>query len=113
MVYTLSKPSIKSVSSVNQTEHLLKKQFPKRHEHYILEDFFCFNQNQGHIVDWNDARNILVTEDFIIGLVEGLDQEVGIAASSVMYNISSTEENQSEVKVNNKSDTTLVENLFS
>lgn len=91
MVYTPSKPSIKSASSVNQTEHLLKEQFPKRHEHYILEDFFCFNQNQGHIVDWNDARNILVTEDFI----------------------SSTEENQSEVKVNNKSDTTLVENSFS
>lgn len=87
MVYTPSKPIIESANSVKKTEHLLKKQFPKRHEHYILEDFFCFNQNQGDIVDWNDARNILVTEDFIIGLVEGLDQEVGLAASTVMYNI--------------------------
>lgn len=87
MVFTPTNPSAEVDSAVMKVEHLLKKKFPKRQEHYILEDFFCFHQDQGHIIDWNDARNILVTEDFIIGLVKGLDQEVGLAASTVMYNI--------------------------
>ncbi|MGH2415467.1 MAG: hypothetical protein ACRDEA_17610 [Microcystaceae cyanobacterium] len=70
-----------------QTKHFWKKKYPKRYEHYILEDFFCFQQEKGEIIDWNDARNILVSEDFIIGLIEGLEQEVGNASSVVMYNI--------------------------
>lgn len=69
------------------TQHILKKKFPKRQEHYILEDFFSFQHEQGSIIDWNEARNTLVTEDFIIGLMQGLDQEVGGAAGVVMYHI--------------------------
>lgn len=87
MVFTTTHPSPAIGNTVKQTEHLLKKKFPKRHEHYILEDFFSFHPGQGHITDWNEARNVLVTEDFIIGLVEGLDQEVGIASNAIMYNI--------------------------
>lgn len=70
-----------------KTEHFWKQKYPKRHEHYILEDFFHFQQDRGEIIDWNEARNILVSEDFIIGLIKGLEEEVGSASSVVMYNI--------------------------
>lgn len=87
MVFTPQKPSADLGRVIKKTEHILKKKYPKRHEHYILEDYFCFHQDQGSIIDWNEARNILVTEDFIIGLIQGLEQEVGSASSVVMYNI--------------------------
>ena len=68
-------------------KHLLKNKYPLKHQHYCLEDFFCFQSNTGKIVDWNQSRNILVTEDFIIGLIEGLEREIGNASSVIMYNI--------------------------
>jgi uncharacterized protein len=71
----------------NQAEHKLRQKYPQRHNHYALQDFLCFQADAGTISDWNDARNILVSEDFIIGLIEGLEEEVGSASSVVMYNI--------------------------
>ena len=68
-------------------ENIVKKKYPQKHAHYSLEDFLCFHSKTGKIIDWNESRDILVTEDFIIGLVEGLEQEVGAASSVVMYNI--------------------------
>jgi predicted hydrocarbon binding protein len=69
------------------TPHLLKQKYPKKHDHYRFEDFFQFQPNKGIVTDWNEARNIFATEDFIVGLVEGLEQEVGSASSVVMYSI--------------------------
>lgn len=66
---------------------LLKNKYPDRHHHYRLEDFFTFQSQQGSIIDWNESRNILATEDFIVALIQGLDQEVGSASSVLMYNI--------------------------
>ena len=66
--------------------HLLKQQYPQRHFHYSLKDFFSFQTN-GTISDWNDSRNILVSENFIVGLIAGLEEEVGDASGVVMYNI--------------------------
>ena len=60
-------------------EHILRKQYPQKHPHYSAKDFFCFQGNTGKIIDWNQSRDILVTEDFIIGLIEGLEQEIGSA----------------------------------
>lgn len=60
---------------------------PKKHSHYSFKDFFQFEADKGTIVDWNDAQNILATEDFIIGLVEGLEEEVGEASAAIMYTI--------------------------
>jgi uncharacterized protein len=60
---------------------------PHKHNHYGVRDFFQFNSTQGTIVDWNDSRNILVTEDFIIGLIQGLEEEVGEASGATMYTI--------------------------
>ncbi len=68
-------------------QHLLKKKFPKKHHHYCLEDFFSFDTGNGSIADWNESRNALTTEDFIIGLIEGLEAEVGNASGVVLYQI--------------------------
>ena len=53
------------------------KNVPKKHNHYALKDYFQFNPEFGTITDWNDTRNVLTSEDFIIGLLEGLQEEVG------------------------------------
>lgn len=68
------------------SKNLWKSKYPKKHDHYTLEDF-SFRYQQGDITDWNESRNVLVTEDFIVGLIEGLEEEVGSASSVVMYNI--------------------------
>ncbi len=64
-----------------------KTRNPKKHNHYSFKDFFQFEADKGTIVDWNNAQNILATEDFIIGLVEGLEEEVGEASAAIMYTI--------------------------
>lgn len=87
MVFTSINAKTNADRSVNSIEHILKKKYPKRHHHYSFEDFFCFQSKTGTIVDWNDARNVLASEDFIIGLIEGLEEEVGSASGVVMYNI--------------------------
>jgi uncharacterized protein len=71
----------------NKSIHQLKRQHPHIHYHYDFNSFFHFDHQKGTVTDWNDSRNILASEDFIIGLIEGLEEEVGSAASLVMYNI--------------------------
>ncbi|AIE74150.1 MULTISPECIES: V4R domain-containing protein [unclassified Synechocystis] len=75
------------VDGSNLLEHSLRKVHPNKHHHYQVEDFFCFQMNSGSIVDWNNCRNVLTSEDFIVGLIDGLQEEVGNASSVVMYNI--------------------------
>jgi hypothetical protein len=70
-----------------QNLHNLKQEYPHRREHYSLKDFFSFQTNTGTISDWNESRNILVSENFIVGLIAGLEEEVGDASGVVMYNI--------------------------
>lgn len=64
-----------------------KRKNPKKHNHYGFRDFFQFDPDRGTIVDWNGSQNVLTTEDFIIGLVEGLEEEVGEASAAIMYTI--------------------------
>lgn len=75
------------VGYANKVEHLLKKKYPKRHHHYRFSDFFTFDSDQGSVIDWNDTRNIFAGEDFIVALIEGLEEEVGNASSVVMYSM--------------------------
>ncbi len=84
MTYT---PTTQSSTVERLTKHLWREKYPNKHDHYSQQDFFSFNSDRGDIYDWNNARNILVTEDFIIGLIEGLEEEVGPASGLVMYNI--------------------------
>jgi hypothetical protein len=87
MVVTQRKLNSNLEKFPKKLEHLLKQKYPKKHHHYSLEDFFCFQGETGTITDWNESRNILASEDFIIGLIEGLEEEVGNASPVVMYNI--------------------------
>jgi predicted hydrocarbon binding protein len=84
MTFTPTKPT--SIPE-KVAKNIWRDKYPKKHDHYTIEDFFSFDSKRGSIVDWNNSRNILVTEDFIIGLIEGLEEEVGPASSVVMYNI--------------------------
>jgi uncharacterized protein len=74
------------IKNINYTDHSQQK-YPQNHAHYRLNKFFSLHQEKGIIKDWNHARNMLVTEDFIIGLIEGLQEEVGDASSVIMYDI--------------------------
>ena len=87
MIFTQEKTVVIPENSSAKTEHRLKQKYPKILHHYSFEDFFCFQHESGSITDWQDSRNILVGEDFIIALIKGLEQEVGAASSVVMYNI--------------------------
>jgi hypothetical protein len=86
MIATPEKRLLEIPQTVNsEFTHLLKQQYPEKHDHYRFEDFFQFHHQAGIVTDWNEARNIFVTEDFIVGLIDGLEQEVGDAAGLVMY----------------------------
>ena len=65
----------------------LQQHYPQKRPHYSFEDFFTFHGDRGCISDWNHSRAMLASEDFIVGLVQGLEQEVGSAAPVLMYNI--------------------------
>lgn len=84
-VTTESNTALKNLPK--KARHILREKYPHKHAHYSVEDFFSFQRQSGSIIDWNESRNILVTEDFIIGLIEGLEEEVGTASAVVMYNI--------------------------
>ena len=70
----------------NPSHHLHRK-YPKKHNHYGFRNFFQFNPEFGAIIDWNGSRNILASEDFILGLLGGLEDEVGPASAAIMYAI--------------------------
>jgi uncharacterized protein len=70
-----------------ETARRLPHTSAKKHNHYTLRDFFKFSSESGTITDWNGCRNVFTSEDFIIGLLEGLEEEVGEAAAAVVYSI--------------------------
>ena len=70
-----------------KVEHPLKHQYPQRNAHYSFTDYFHFQSDRGIVTDWNESRNMFASEDFIIGLIEGLEEEIGSASGVVMYNI--------------------------
>ncbi len=72
---------------LKKVEHPLKHKYPKRNAHYSFTDYFHFESDRGIVTDWNESRNTFASEDFIIGLIEGLEEEVGSASAVVMYNI--------------------------
>lgn len=58
-----------------------------KHAHYSYRDFLKFDRQSGQIIDWNGHQNLLLSEDFIVGLQTGLEHEVGDASGAVMYAI--------------------------
>ena len=59
----------------------------QKHNHYRFQEFFDFQPDTGLVTDWNGTRNTFVSEDFIVGLAKGLEEEVGDASAVVMYSI--------------------------
>lgn len=55
-----------------------------QHSHYSRDVFFRFDAG-GSVRDWSGERNLLVSEDFIIALQRGLEQEAGPASGMLMY----------------------------
>jgi len=62
-------------------------QQPIKHNYYNQEDFFRYNRQRGTILTQQGQRAFHVSEDFIIGLQIGLDQEVGDASAVVAYKV--------------------------
>ncbi len=60
-------------------------QQPIKHNIYTMEDFFRFDAAKGTVFTRNAQRTFHVSEDFIIGLQAGLEQEVGDASAVVLY----------------------------
>lgn len=90
MVFTQKQEDFKAETKSKVLIHPWRNKYPGKHAHFSVDDFFHFKTEEGTIVDWNQERNILASEDFIIGLIEGLEEEVGGASGLVMYNIGRT-----------------------
>jgi hypothetical protein len=86
MVAALDNQSILTTPRL-KIEHALKQKYPQKHDHFRFEDFYQFQPETGAVVDWNDSRTLFASEDFIVGLIEGIEEEVGSASTVVMYNI--------------------------
>jgi uncharacterized protein len=74
VVLTTSENSSPLLGYSQKVDHILKKKYPKRHHHYRFSDFFSFDTPSGSVTDWNDSRNIFAGEDFIVALIEGLEE---------------------------------------
>jgi uncharacterized protein len=61
--------------------------YPSKHNHYGFDDFFQFDVERGTISNWQGSQSFLTSEDFILGLIEGLEEEVGDASAAVMYTV--------------------------
>lgn len=62
-------------------------QQPVKHNYFNHEDFFRYDRKRGTILTHHGQRAFHVSEDFIVGLQGGLEQEVGDASAVVMYKV--------------------------
>jgi len=60
-------------------------QQPTKHNYYNQDDFLRYDRRAGTILTHNAQRAMHVSEDFIVGLQVGLEEEVGDASAVVMY----------------------------
>jgi len=56
-----------------------------KHNVYTLEDFLRYNTEKGTIFSRNNQRVFHASEDFLVAMQVGLEQEVGDASAVVMY----------------------------
>ncbi|MEM9695556.1 MAG: 4-vinyl reductase, partial [Myxococcota bacterium] len=62
-------------------------QQPTKHNYFNQEDFLKYDRKAGTILTHSAQRAIHVSEDFILGLQVGLEEEVGDASAVVMYRV--------------------------
>jgi uncharacterized protein len=58
---------------------------PEKHNYYNRDDFFKFAVREGTIHTRRGLRAFLATEDFVVGLQQGLEDEVGDASAMILY----------------------------
>jgi uncharacterized protein len=58
---------------------------PTKHNVYNRDDFFKFAVREGTIHTRNGLRAFLASEDFVVGLQQGLETEVGDASAMILY----------------------------
>ncbi len=58
---------------------------PVKHNYYTDDRFFNHNPQAGVVRNIYGQRVVRVSEDFIVGLLSGLEEEVGDAAGEIMY----------------------------
>ncbi|MCS6852886.1 MAG: hypothetical protein NZ700_17135 [Gemmataceae bacterium] len=58
---------------------------PYRHNHYTDSDFFRHDPERGVVTNVYGQRIIRVSEDFLVAMLGGLEDEVGDAAGEIMY----------------------------
>jgi predicted hydrocarbon binding protein len=58
---------------------------PYKHNHYTHDQFFRHDAASGSVTNVYGQRCLRVTEDFVHGLLGGLEEEVGDAAGEIMY----------------------------
>jgi uncharacterized protein len=58
---------------------------PIKHNVYNRDDFFKFAVREGTIHTRNGLRAFLASEDFVVGLQQGLETEVGDASAMILY----------------------------
>lgn len=58
---------------------------PYVHNHYYQDRFFLREPDKGIVRNVHGQRVLYVTEDFVTGLLAGLEDEVGDAAGEIMY----------------------------
>jgi predicted hydrocarbon binding protein len=58
---------------------------PTKHNIYTLEDYLRHDPSKGAIFTRNAQRAVHVSEDFIVAMQAGLEQEVGDASAVVLY----------------------------
>ncbi|MFN4258790.1 MAG: V4R domain-containing protein [Gemmataceae bacterium] len=58
-----------------------------KHNHYTDDQFFRADPRQGIITNVYGQRVIRVSEDFMVAVLGGLEEEVGDAAGEIMYKI--------------------------
>ena len=57
----------------------------RKHNNYNSRDFLKFAVQRGTVHTRSGLRAFLATEDFVVGLHRGLEEEVGDAASMILY----------------------------
>jgi predicted hydrocarbon binding protein len=75
----------KARSEIRDTIQVVPGPQPVRHNHYYDERFYHQDRASGVLRNVYGQRVVRVTEDFILGLLAGLEEEVGEAAGEIMY----------------------------
>ena len=71
--------------SLQQQIRVVTGQQPFKHNHYTDEQFFRHDPKKGVLTNAYGQRVVRVSEDFLVAVLGGLEDELGDAAGEIMY----------------------------